>query len=181
MTLSTLTALSPLDGRYASKTAQLRPIVSEYALIFYIVMIEIEWLTILSETDNLTGLAALTVDEKQFLKQIVDQFDEAEAEKIKTIEQKTNHDVKAVEYYLQEKISTHNSLKRWVSWIHFGCTSEDINNLAYALMIKKSRDAILMPMLQALISTITQLAKDYAEIAMLSRTHGQPATPTTLG
>lgn len=181
MHLSGLTAISPLDGRYSNKTEQLRPIVSEYALIFYRLHVEIHWLMTLTDNTQITEIAKLTPDEHAFLQQLLENFTENEAEHIKKIEAKTNHDVKAVEYYLREKFETHATLKRLCPFIHFACTSEDINNLAYALMIKKARDTQLVPQLKALIQKIDLFAQNTAELAMLSRTHGQPATPTTLG
>ncbi|HLB56743.1 MAG TPA: adenylosuccinate lyase [Coxiellaceae bacterium] len=181
MPLSTLTAISPLDGRYGAKTEKLRSIVSEYGLIFYRLSIEIDWLIALSENAQIKEVKKLSPAEQTFLKKILKSFNEKEAEHIKKIEQKTNHDVKAVEYYLREKLEKHASLKRLSPFIHFACTSEDINNLAYALMIRESRDKILKIELQKIIKTLNALAKKYAKIPMLSRTHGQAATPTTLG
>lgn len=181
MLLTTLTAISPLDGRYGNKTKQLRTIVSEYALIFYRLKIEIAWLIQLTEQPEINEAATLTKDERAFLENILHAFDETKAHQIKTIEQKTNHDVKAVEYYLRDQLITHATLKRLSPFIHFACTSEDINNLAYALMLKKSRDEIIIPSMEKLIHTLHQQAIEMAEFAMLSRTHGQSATPTTLG
>lgn len=176
-----LTAISPLDGRYHQQLAQLQPIVSEYGLIFYRLTIELKWLTWLANTSNITEIQPLTHDEDLFLKQLLNAFDEKEAQYIKDIEKKTNHDVKAIEYYLREKCNAHPTLKRLSSFIHFGCTSEDINNLAYALMIKNARDQVIKPQFNKIISTLDQFANNTAHCAMLSRTHGQPATPTTLG
>src|SRR3990167_10312544 len=181
MQLSTLTAVSPLDGRYGDKTKQLRTIVSEYGLIFYRLQIEIAWLVMLTEEAEITEAAALTKEEQTFFDTLLNTFDETQAQQIKTIEQKTNHDVKAIEYYLREKLESHATLKRLSPFIHFACTSEDINNLAYALIIKKTRDEIIIPQLNELIQSLNQLASNTAQCAMLSRTHGQPATPTTLG
>ncbi len=181
MQLSTLTALSPLDGRYGDKTKQLRTIVSEYGLIFYRLKIEIAWLIILTEKSEISEATTLTKEERTFLDNLLNSFDETQAQQIKIIEQKTNHDVKAVEYYLREKLESHSTLNRLSPFIHFACTSEDINNLAYALMLKQSRDTVLMPSLEKLIQTINNQAHETAEFAMLSRTHGQAATPTTLG
>lgn len=181
MKLSMLTALSPLDGRYGNKTEQLRPIVSEFGLIFYRLFVEIRWLMALSKNEQITEVAELTHEEQNFLKSLLDQFDEQEAERVKAIESTTNHDVKAIEYYLREKLSAHHTLKKLSPFIHFACTSEDINNLAYALMIKEAREQIIAPELQALIQQIDQMAQNTAQLSMLSRTHGQPATPTTLG
>ncbi|MCX7121328.1 MAG: adenylosuccinate lyase [Gammaproteobacteria bacterium] len=176
-----LTAISPLDGRYCHHTEQLRTIVSEYGLIFYRLSVEIKWLALLANNPQISEIQALTQDEDQFLNDLLNSFNETEAEEVKKIEKKTNHDVKAIEYYLREKLEAHTSLKRLSPFIHFACTSEDINNLAYAIMVKKTRDDILIPSLNNLIQSLDELAKNTAECAMLSRTHGQPATPTTLG
>lgn len=181
MQLSPITALSPLDGRYGKKTEQLRSIVSEYGLIFYRLQIEIAWLETLAKNKAIREISPLTKNEIQFLKKLISSFNEKEAEKIKRIEHKTNHDVKAVEYYLREKCESHKTAKRLSPWIHFACTSEDINNLAYALMIKETRDVILKPAVDNIIKRLNTIAHDTANFAMLSRTHGQPATPTTLG
>ena len=179
MSFSSYFAISPLDGRYQDKLKQLRPIVSEYGLIFYRLHIEVQWLITLC--DNLDHLSALTQEEHTFLKTVLSTFDEAEAEKIKTIEASTNHDVKAVEYYLRDKLQAHKTLKRLSSFIHFALTSEDVNNLAYACIIKKTRDELLLPALQSIIKNIEKQAQNTADNVMLSRTHGQPATPTTMG
>ena len=181
MQLSTLTAISPLDGRYGDKTQQLRSIVSEYALIFYRLHVEIDWLLLLAETKEFTALSPFSSDEKHFLKHCLGGFNETEAEKIKQLEKKTNHDVKAVEYYLREKCEAHATLKRASAFIHFACTSEDINNLAYALMIKTLRDSQLKLSLEKIVHTLDKMAREMASIPMLARTHGQVATPTTLG
>jgi adenylosuccinate lyase len=181
MLLSSLTAISPLDGRYGDKTEQLRPIVSEYGLIFYRLQVEIAWLTALSHCAEMPELAPLTVDENAFLQDLLDTFSETDAQHIKTIEKTTNHDVKAVEYYLRDKCEAHPTLKRASSFIHFAATSEDINNLAYALMQKALRDTVLLPTLTSITQHLTQLAEATATLPMLSRTHGQAATPTTLG
>lgn len=181
MSLSSLTAVSPLDGRYADKTAQLRSIVSEYGLIFYRLKVEIYWLITLSHCDAITTFSRITPDEKNYLEKILESFCESDALTIKNIEKKTNHDVKAVEYFLREKCESHPTLKRASAFIHFAATSEDINNLAYGLMQKALRDEQLLPSLTHLIDTLDALAKKTAAIPMLSRTHGQPATPTTLG
>lgn len=181
MQLSQLTAISPLDGRYGDKTQHLRSIVSEYGLIFYRLQIEIQWLLALTENEQLPEIQPLTFDERNTLNQLLSQFNEQDALRIKTLENQTNHDVKAIEYYLREHFEAHTTLKRLSAFIHFACTSEDINNLAYALMIKQARDSVLAPALQKLIAAMDQFAHDTAEIPMLSRTHGQPATPTTMG
>ena len=181
MQLSSLTAISPLDGRYGNRTEQLRSIVSEYGLIFYRLHIEIAWLILLTETPEIPELKPLSPDEHVFLKNLLASFDEKEALHVKNIEKTTNHDVKAVEYYLRKKLEAHHTLKHLSPFIHFACTSEDINNLAYALMIKQVSTEIVFPHLQNIIQKLNQFADDTAECAMLSRTHGQAATPTTLG
>lgn len=177
---SLLTAISPLDGRYSMKTKQLSPIVSEYGLIFYRLHIEIHWLIFLTENTQITN-TPLTSLEKHFLESLLASFSEQDAKAIKAIEKKINHDVKAVEYFLREKCENHETLKRFCAFIHFACTSEDINNLAYALIIKKVRDDILKPELHILNHFLNEFIKNTAEMSMLSRTHGQVATPTTLG
>ena len=181
MLLSSLTAISPLDGRYGDKTAQLRQIVSEYGLIYYRLTVEIHWLIVLSHCDEITELSPITDAEKKFLEKMLTDFSENDALTIKAIEKKTNHDVKAVEYFLRDKCESHATLKRASSFIHFGATSEDINNVAYALMQKTLRDQVVLPGLQKIIQTLHQLADNTAALPMLARTHGQPATPTTLG
>ena len=181
MQLSMLTAISPLDGRYGSRTEQLRSIVSEYGLIFYRLHVEISWLLLLAETPEITELKSLSTAENLFLKNLLSSFNEKEAQHIKNIEKTTNHDVKAVEYYLREKLEAHHTLKQMSPFIHFACTSEDINNLAYALMVKQISIEILFPHLQNIIQELNQFAENTAKYAMLSRTHGQAATPTTMG
>lgn len=181
MQLSALTAISPLDGRYSKKTEQLRPIVSEFGLVYYRLFLEIHWLIALSQEKKIAEISQISTKEQQHLTALLDQFDSNEALKVKAIEKTTNHDVKAVEYYLREALSTHPTLHRLCPFIHFACTSEDINNLAYALMIKHAKEKVLLPQLNRLIHQLSELASNTAELAMLSRTHGQPATPTTLG
>ena len=181
MKLTALNAISPIDGRYLKKTQSLSPYFSEFALIYYRLMVEIRWLESLAANKAIPEVPALDKDSKQFLHDLIEQFDEKEAEKIKAFEKQTNHDVKAVEYYLQDKFSQHSQLKSVVSFIHFACTSEDINNLAYALMIKEAIAQIIQPALAEILASIMLLGKQHGEIAMLSRTHGQSATPTTMG
>jgi adenylosuccinate lyase len=173
-----LNAISPIDGRYANKTALLIPFFSETALMKYRLLIEIRWL---QHLERELALSALKPEHHLFLENIVNTFSDHDAAHIKHIEETTRHDLKAVEYFLQEKIDTHVELKKIKSFIHFACTSEDINNLAYALMIKESREKVLSPQMNALIHDIRKLAHQYADIPMLARTHGQAATPTTLG
>ncbi len=181
MTLSELNAISPIDGRYLKKTQALSPFFSEFALIYYRLMVEIRWLESLAAHDNITEIQPLSDDLKHFLDDILARFDEAEALKIKAYEGKTNHDVKAIEYYLKEKLSESPALSQITSFIHFGCTSEDINNLAYALMMKEAIAQIIQPTLAEITGGVTLLGKQHGNAAMLGRTHGQPATPTTIG
>lgn len=181
MHLSTLTAVSPIDGRYHSKTKNLSNYFSEYALIYYRLMVEVRWLESLCNNPNIPEISALSTDETQYLQTILDNFDEKEALIVKDFETKTNHDVKAVEYYLQTKLESYPSLKYLKPYIHFACTSEDINNIAYALMIKQGIAQVMQPCIAEIIAGITTLGKKYADDAMLARTHGQPASPTTLG
>ncbi|GAB4223102.1 MAG: adenylosuccinate lyase [Gammaproteobacteria bacterium] len=181
MELSSLTALSPIDGRYAQKTHNLRPIFSEYGLIYFRVMVEIRWLQALAKQPHIVEIPEIAPEAVIFLNQIIDNFDLTAAQRIKTIEQTTNHDVKAVEYYLKERLQEHPSLAQYVEFIHFACTSEDINNNAYALMLNTHRRENLIPTLTNILNKITELAHHYASQPMLSRTHGQAATPTTVG
>lgn len=181
MELSALTALSPTDGRYASKTAALRPWFSEYGLIYHRVLVEIRWLQMLAAHPQISEVPAFSTDTNAFLESILSNFGETDALRVKAIERTTNHDVKAVEYYLKEKIAGQAALEAVSEFIHFACTSEDINNLSHALMLKGGMEQVIQPELAATLGAIRQLAHDYAEIPLLSRTHGQPATPTTLG
>ena len=181
MSLDVLTALSPLDGRYAGRVSALRPIFSEFGLIARRVRVEVEWLLALSHDPQLTELPPLSDGAREFLQALVQDFGHSDAERIKTIEADTNHDVKAVEYFLKERVALLPELARHAEFIHFACTSEDINNLAYALMLKDARDQVLLPQLQALVQRLGGLARAYAGLPMLSRTHGQSASPTTLG
>ncbi len=181
MESSTLTALSPLDGRYAGKTESLRPVFSEYALMQQRVTVELGWFAILAEADGIPEVPPLSDEDTGFLVDLSRHFDLKAAERIKEIEATTNHDMKAVEYYLKEQLATRPNLKGVAEFIHFACTSEDINNLAYALMLKHGRETVLLPMMERTIERLRALAHRYADLAMLSRTHGQPATPTTLG
>ncbi len=178
--MNTLTALSPLDGRYASKCDALRPFLSEYGLIFARVTVEIRWLQALANHPQISEITPFSADTNQKLEQILSDFNENDALRIKDIERTTNHDVKAVEYFLKEKIADIDELKTAGEFIHFACTSEDINNLSHALMLKSARNVLAQSM-QAIIDNITTLATDYADTPMLSRTHGQTASPTTLG
>ncbi|HIP94695.1 MAG TPA: adenylosuccinate lyase [Leucothrix sp.] len=181
MKLSALTALSPVDGRYANKTSGLRQFFSEYGLIKHRVLIEIRWLQALANHSEIKEVPTFSDNANQALERILENFNEDDAQRIKDIERTTNHDVKAVEYYIKEKIADNSELNAATEFIHFACTSEDINNLSHALMLKGGRDTVLLPEIQQLIDAITQLATDYAEIPLLCRTHGQPASPSTLG
>lgn len=181
MTQATLTALSPLDGRYHDKLTALRPIFSEYGLIKYRVIVEIRWLQFLATHAHLPELPALTSDAQEFLNQLMQRFSEYDALRVKEIEKTINHDVKSMEYFLKEKISHHAELVAACEFIHFGCTSEDINNLAYAMLLQTARTECLLPTLNQLLEALQQFAHEYADLPMLARTHGQAATPTTVG
>ena len=181
MNSSSLTAISPVDGRYANKTTDLQNIASEYGLIKYRVIVEIYWLKQLAAQPDIAEIPALSSSASSFLDQVIDNFSPQEAQRIKEIEATTNHDVKAVEYYLKEKIAEQKELLEISEFIHFACTSEDINNLAYALMLRDMREQILIPDISNLLVELRMRAKSYADISMLSRTHGQPASPSTMG
>ncbi len=179
--MSTLTAISPLEGRYFEKVNDLRPIFSEYGLMKYRVQVEIRWLQMLAEHAALPEIPKLSKKANQILDNIITQFSEKDALRIKQIESVTNHDVKAVEYFIKEHIAGNTELAAISEFIHFGCTSEDINNLAYALMLQTARTQFILPALDELMIILKNFAHTYADVAMLSRTHGQPATPTTVG
>lgn len=181
MTLTELNAVSPIDGRYLKKTSSLSPYFSEFALIYYRLLVEIRWLKSLAANETITEVPPMTAEDTAFLDDLLEKFDEEEAIKVKAYEKKTNHDVKAVEYYLDEQLQQSNTLQKIRGFIHFACTSEDINNLAYALMMKEAIAQIIKPTLAEIVGSITLLGKQHGDAAMLSRTHGQPATPTTLG
>jgi len=181
MQLDSLTAISPIDGRYAAKTENLRAIFSEYGLIYHRLLVEVRWLQNLSRNTDISEVAEFSAAANALLDSIVQNFDPAQAQRIKEIETTTNHDVKAVEYYLKEQIADNSELKAVSEFIHFACTSEDINNLSHALMLKSGRDQVLLPMVNEVLNMINNLAHQYAAIPMMSRTHGQPASPTTLG
>jgi adenylosuccinate lyase len=176
-----LSALSPLDGRYAAKAAPLRPIFSEFGLMHARVRVEIAWLIALADEATIGEVPALSAGARAFLNAVADDFSEADGERIKAIERTTNHDVKAVEYLIKEKIADHPELAQAREFVHFACTSEDINNLAYGLMLREARDAVLLPALDQVIAGLRTMAHAQADRAMLSRTHGQTASPTTLG
>ena len=177
----TLTNLSPVDGRYAGKVDCLRPILSEYGLIRFRVLVEIRWLQALAKEPAIVEVPPFGNAADERLESIIAGFSEADAERVKAIERTTNHDVKAVEYFLKERIADLPELVQVSEFIHFACTSEDINNLSYALMLQEARKTVLLPQTGRLIETIRGLARDFAAQPMLSRTHGQPATPTTVG
>jgi adenylosuccinate lyase len=181
MELTTLTALSPVDGRYHEKTSELQPIFSEYGLIRHRVLVEILWLQALSKHPEIPEVPPVSEHAHHVLQSIFDNFSLEDAQRVKNIERTTNHDVKAVEYFLKEKVAGNTELEPISEFIHFACTSEDINNLAYALMLRETRSQALLPAMDELIENIRRLAHAYAEQAMLSHTHGQPASPTTLG
>ncbi|MCX7114963.1 MAG: adenylosuccinate lyase [Gammaproteobacteria bacterium] len=181
MTLSSLQAISPIDGRYVSKTVSLSPFFSEFALMYYRLMVEIRWLESLADHPSIQEIPGFDTQTKVYLEEVLDNFDEDEALKVKAYERQTNHDVKAIEYYLRDCLLTFPTLRPYVGFVHFGCTSEDINNLAYALMLKEAIAQVIQPTLAETIMEILSLAKQYSDIPMLSRTHGQPATPTTVG
>ena len=181
MELTELTAISPADGRYGSKTAALRPIFSEYGLIHHRVLVEVRWLQALANNNAIDEVPAFSAETNDLLNSIVDNFNEADAQRVKDIEKTTNHDVKAVEYFLKEKIKGNFELEAISEFFHFACTSEDINNLSYALMLKAGRDQVTLPVMDEIIETFRQLSHELAEQPMLSRTHGQTASPTTVG
>ncbi len=181
MQLDSLTALSPLDGRYASKVDALRPIFSEYGLMHRRVAVEIAWLIALSDEPGIVELPPFPAAARAALHAIADGFSIADAARIKAIEATTNHDVKAVEYFIKERMGDDAALGQAKEFVHFACTSEDINNLSYALMLRDARDAVLLPELDKTIGKLRELAHAHAAVPMLSRTHGQTASPTTLG
>ncbi|KAK7276353.1 hypothetical protein RIF29_17492 [Crotalaria pallida] len=179
--LSSLTALSPLDGRYWGKVKELAPFMSEYGLIFYRVLVEIKWLLKLSQIPEIIEVPSFSEDAKSFLQGLIDGFSVNDALEIKNIEKVTNHDVKAVEYFLKQKCQSNAEVAKVLEFFHFACTSEDINNLAHALMLKEAMDSVMFPVMDDIIQALCNMAKDNAAVPMLSRTHGQPASPTTLG
>ena len=181
MELSALTAVSPVDGRYGSKTIALRSIFSEYGLLKYRAIVEIRWLQKLSATDAIKEVPAFSAEANQFLDELAANFSEADAQRIKDIERTTNHDVKAVEYFLKEKVANVPELHAVNEFIHFACTSEDINNTSHALMLKEARETVILPELRNIIDAIKALSVEYRDIPLLSRTHGQPASPSTMG
>lgn len=181
MELSSLTAVSPVDGRYGDKVSPLRGIFSEYGLLKFRVEVEVRWLQKLAATAEIKEVPAFDADANAYLDAIVANFNENDAARIKTIERTTNHDVKAVEYFLKEKVADVPALHAVSEFIHFACTSEDINNLSHALMLETARREVILPYWTQLIEAVKDLAQQYRDIPLLSRTHGQPATPSTLG
>jgi adenylosuccinate lyase len=179
--LTPLSALSPLDGRYHGKVAALRDHFSELALMRYRVLVEVEWLKALSREAAIPEVPQFSAPTISQLDALVANFSAADGEAVKAIESKTNHDVKAVEYFLREKLAANREIVRVAEFIHFACTSEDINNLCHGLMLKRARDSVMLPALDAIIEKLTALAHELAATAMLAHTHGQPASPTTLG
>ena len=180
MTFNNLTSISPIDGRYSDKTSPLKPIFSEFGLIKYRLLVEVRWLEAMSNNPNISEVPTFSPKSNAALLAIADNFSLDDAKSIKEIERTTNHDVKAVEYFLKEKVSLIPELQKVSEFIHFACTSEDINNLSHALMLENGR-LVLLKEMRSTLGLITKLAKDNAEVVMLSRTHGQTASPTTLG
>ena len=181
MSLTTLNALSPLDGRYQTKLDALRPYFSEYALIKHRAWVEVEWLKALAAAKELAEIAPFSAETINELNQAFAHFSEADASQVKAIEARTNHDVKALEYWLKEKFDGNPEIKKASEFIHFACTSEDINNLSHGLMLKSARDAVMLPFLADLMARLSELSQQLANQPMLSRTHGQTASPTTMG
>ncbi len=180
MNLSALSALSPLDGRYAAKVAALRPLLYEFGLMHRRVQVEVEWFIALSDA-GLPEFPSLTEASRGYLRGLVARFSEADAQSIKDIEKTTNHDVKAVEYWIKQRFANHPELEKTGEFVHFACTSEDINNTSHGLMLKAAREQVLLPTIDGLIGTLSGLAHNLADLPMLSRTHGQTASPTTVG
>jgi len=181
MSLTTLNALSPLDGRYQTKLDSLRPYFSEYALIKHRAWVEVEWLKALAAEPSLKEIAAFGVDTIKELDSAIASFSEVDAMQVKAIEARTNHDVKALEYWLKEKFDGNPEIKAASEFIHFACTSEDINNLSHGLMLKTARDNVMLPFLSELMARLSELSHQLADQPMLARTHGQTASPTTMG
>ena len=181
MELSSLTAVSPVDGRYGRATTDLRLIFSEYGLIRHRVLVEVRWLQMLSNHTGIPEVPTFSEHAMNVLNHLVERFDEEDAQRIKAIERTTNHDVKAVEYFIKEKIAGNDELEAVSEFIHFACTSEDINNLSHALMLSESRTQSVLPKMDEIIDAMTQLSHELADAPMLCRTHGQPASPSTMG
>ena len=181
MDLSALTAVSPIDGRYGSKTAALREVFSEFGLIKRRVLVEVRWLQCLAAHAGIPEVPALSPSANQLLEEILDTFAEVDARRIKDIESTTNHDVKAVEYFIKERFAGNEELEAVSEFVHFACTSEDINNLSHALMLRDGVGNVLLPQMQKVVSALVGVAQAAAEAPMLSRTHGQTASPSTMG
>lgn len=181
MQLNELTAICPIDGRYGKKTIPLREYFSEYGLIKYRVQVELAWFCLLAEQATINELPPLSDSDRAFIQKLGDDFSVEDAARVKELEATTNHDVKAVEYFIKERFATRPSLAPVLEFVHFACTSEDINNLAYGLMLKGARDQVLLPEMARIITMLETFAHEHANLPMLSRTHGQTATPTTLG
>ncbi len=181
MDLSSISALSPVDGRYGSKTAALRPYFSEFGLIYNRVLVEVRWLQRLADHPQISEVAPLSDAANALLERLVNQFDEAAAQRVKDIESTTNHDVKAVEYYIKEQFKDNAELQAINEYVHFACTSEDINNLAHGLMLKQGLEQVMLPEMMGVLTQIKHLAHDHQSQPMLSRTHGQTASPSTMG
>ncbi len=181
MELSALTAISPIDGRYGAKTAPLREFFSEYGLIKNRVSVEIQWLLFLSQQPAISEIGQLSSEARALLQSVAGDFGIEQALRIKTIESTTNHDVKAVEYFLKEQIVDNSELMAINEFVHFACTSEDINNLSHGLMLRQARESVILPTAGRMVATLRQLAHQFAAMPLLSRTHGQAATPTTMG
>lgn len=181
MDLSSLTAVSPIDGRYGGKTSALRDVFSEFGLIKRRVQVEIRWLQCLADHPGIPEVPALSRSANQLLEEILDNFAEVDARRIKDIESTTNHDVKAVEYFIKERFAGNGELEAISEFVHFACTSEDINNLSHALMLRDGISQVLLPDMNNIVTALTALAKSAAEVPMLSRTHGQTASPSTIG
>jgi adenylosuccinate lyase len=176
-----LTAISPLDGRYAAKTLSLRNIFSEFGLIRFRVLTEVRWVQFLAEETPIAGLAPLSPAGNQVLNTLAEHFSPDDARRVKEIEKRTNHDVKAVEYLIAERLVDDSELSRIRSFLHFACTSEDINNVSYALMLRHGRDDLVLPQLRQVVAVLDAMSRSLADTPMLARTHGQPASPTTMG
>ena len=181
MELDSLTAISPIDGRYAARTRALSPLFSEYGLMHHRLQVEVRWLQALSREPGIAEVPPFSATANRVLEELIENFSLHDARRIKEIERTTNHDVKAIEYFIKERIAAEAELARVGEFVHFACTSEDINNLSHALMLKNAREAVLLPLMDRLIGAIAELAQRYADLPMLSRTHGQPASPTTVG
>lgn len=181
MDLTSLTAISPIDGRYADKTKALRPYFSEFGLLHARVEVEVRWLHLLGANADIAEVPKLSSVAEEFLNNMVSDFSVEDAAEIKEIERETNHDVKAVEYFIKRKFKANEELNKVSEFVHFACTSEDINNTSYGIMLKNAREQVILPEMDTLIGAIRKLAIEHAEIPMMSRTHGQPASPTTLG